>query len=93
MNQESFTYVKLDIYLQQLTKAELAKPIAERRDVPTMTQIAEGIGVNKNTISRMVRGKTKSMNLDTCTKIIDELRRYGFETQLTDVIDYQPATR
>ena len=57
-------YVQLDAYLRRLRAIEGRKPENKRRNVPTMTQLAEVAGISRNSLSRISRGYTKSLNLE-----------------------------
>ena len=84
-----YMYFNLKGYLAQLDSAEKARPEAERRDVPTLTDLARAAGVHKVTMTKLVHGKIRSLNFDIGTAIIREMRRRGFDTQPGDLFGYQ----
>lgn len=81
-------FFNLKSYLSELEAAERAKPEDERRDVPTLTDLANAAGVHKVTMSKLVQGRIHSLNFDIGAAIIAELRRRGFDTQPGDLLGY-----
>lgn len=86
--QEGVLYVKLGPYLETLENEERLRPEAMRREVPTMKELAQAAGITPVSLSRLVRGKIKSLNFDTGAAIIAELRRRGFDTDVDDILAY-----
>lgn len=84
-------YIRLKPYLEELAIKETARPEVERREVPTMEEIARAVGYNPVSMSRLVTGKIKSLNLELGAAIIDEVRRRGFAMEVTDLVGYDPA--
>lgn len=84
-------YIRLKSYLDELAAAEEAKPEAQRRQVPTMKEIAEAVDYNPVSMSRLATGKIRSLNLELASKIIDEVRRWGFPMETTDLVVYRPS--
>ena len=83
-------YVQLDAYLRRLRAIEGRKPKNKRRNVPTMTQLAEVAGVSRNSLSRISRGYTKSLNLEIAGAILSEMWRRGFEMEPNDLLNFEP---
>lgn len=83
-------YIRLKSYLDELAAVEEAKPEGQRRPVPTMKEIAEAVDYNPVSMSRLATGKIRSLNLDLASKIIDEVRRWGFQMEITDLVAYRP---
>jgi hypothetical protein len=79
-------------YMNRIEAAERAKPPGERRYVPTMGEIAEAIGINQVTLSKLMSGKIRALNLDTGGKIMQTMRRYGFDMAETDLIAFVPES-
>ena len=77
-------------YLDQLQKNEQSKLPGERRYVPTLREIAKEIGINEVTLSKLLSGKIRSLNLDTGGKIIQTMHRFGFDMAETDLIVFTP---
>lgn len=78
-------------YLTQIEKAERAKPPGERRYIPTLGEIATSIGINQVTLSKLMSGKIRALNLDTGGKIMQTMRQYGFEMTERDLVAYTPG--
>ena len=85
-------YIRLKPYLEELELKEEAKPETLRRPTPTMKDIAEAVGYNPVSMSRLATGKIRSLNFDLGAAIIEEVRRWGFPMEVTDLITYQPIT-
>ena len=83
-------YVQLDAYLRRLRAIEGRKPENKRRNVPTMTELAEVAGVSRNSLSRIVRGRTKSLNLEIAGAIMTEMWRRGFLVEPNDLLSFEP---
>jgi DNA-binding Xre family transcriptional regulator len=92
---EGVMYIQLGAYLSKLENEERGLPEGKRRPVPTMRELAAAAGINPVTLSRLERGKIKSLNLEIGAAILDELNRRGFDTTPNDIIAYrrQGATR
>ncbi len=83
---EGFVYVQLDAYLHRLRAIEGRKPKNKRRLVPTMTELADTIGVARITLWRLAQGRTKSFNLDVASAILSEMWKRGFDTEIGDLL-------
>ena len=81
-------FFNLKGYLAELEAAEAAKPEGERRDVPTLTDLARAAGVHKVTMSKLVQGRIRSLSFDIGGAIVAELRQRGFDTQPGDLLGY-----
>lgn len=88
-NKDGIMYVTLSSYLRRLRAIERRKPEEERRAVPSMKKLAHAVGVHPSLISRMVYGHTRSLNIDVCASIISEMRRRGFQTEITDILKFE----
>lgn len=88
-NNGGIMYIRLKPYLEELTLKEAAKPKDKRRPVPTMEEIAKAVGYNPVSMSRLVTGRIKSLNLELGAAIIDEVRAWGFPMQVNDLIGYE----
>jgi len=89
---KGMVYFKFDLYLQRMRALELRKPEPLRRYVPTMKELAEAIGVNRNSLSRIVRGRTKSLNFDIAGAIMTEMWERGFQTEIGDLLKFEPPS-
>ncbi len=83
-------YIALRPYLKSLDEAEKAKPVEERRRVPSIEELAHEIGIHRVTFRNIANGNIKQLNLELGGKIISTMRRFGFPMQETDLIRYQP---
>lgn len=80
--------VTLKSYLERLAEAEFIKPLPLRKKVPTISQLANSIGVHQTTLNRIANNETRKVDLDVVDKVITELRELGFETSLSDIMAY-----
>jgi len=83
-------HISFKSYLTGLQSAEELKPVEQRREVPTVKDLAQVAGVHEVTLHNIVNGKVKQLNLETMQKVLDEMWRYGFEPRITDFIRYEP---
>lgn len=86
-------YINLGPYLEKLETLERTKPEGQRRDVPTMRELARAAGVNPVSLSRLVTGKVQSLNLAIGAAILDELNKRGFSAGPADILGYQAPER
>jgi DNA-binding Xre family transcriptional regulator len=82
-------YIQLGAYLSRLESEERGIPEGKRRQVPTMRELAAAVGINPATLSKLERGKIKSLNFEIGAAILDELNRRGFDTTPNDIIAYR----
>lgn len=78
-------------YLDRLRVAERAKPLAERRHVPTLRDLADEIGVDVTWLSRVVNNNTPNIGRRLCGNLIAAMRRAGFAMELSDLLRYREA--
>lgn len=71
-------------YLDRLAAAEGQKHPHRRRDVPTISALADAAGVSRTTIYNLPH--VGAVNLAILDAILKELQRRGFETTLTDLL-------
>jgi len=83
--------ITLKEYLARIERLERAKPVEMRRKAPTMTAIARESGVSFVTINRLANGRSKHLNLQTGSKIIEGVRRLGFQMNSEDLITFSPS--
>jgi DNA-binding Xre family transcriptional regulator len=84
-------FINLDAYLSQLKAVESTKPKGERRHIPSLSELAESIGMHQTSLSRLANNKVEQLNLETGDKIITEMRRRGFQMTVEDLIAYIPS--
>lgn len=82
-------YVVLNEYLSRLSSIEARKPKGERRHVPSLTELAESVGIHRTILSRVANNRQLNLNLDVGSKIISEMRRRGFQMDTTDLVIYR----
>lgn len=80
--------VNLGSYLKELKAIEYFLPENKRLNVPTLAELSEVVGSNKNTMSRLSTGSATTINVALAAAIIREMRHRGFPMQMTDLIDY-----
>lgn len=80
--------VVIDSYLAKLRALENDKPFEQRRAVPTQTELAETVGMTQSGLSKIFNNRVDAVSRDTLSKILAELRRRGFDTQVSDVLVY-----
>ncbi len=85
MSQEIIN-VQLGYYLKRLRAFERRKPANAQRDVPTVSELADIIGVNPNRLFRLIHGHTRSLNFDMAADIMVEMWKRGFDTEITDIL-------
>ena len=81
-------FVSFGPYLKKLDAIERAKPESERRSIPSLRELADATNSNRSTLSRLYRGDIVTFNIRLAGAIIREMRRRGFDMQITDLIDY-----
>ncbi len=86
-------YVTLKGYLAGLKDLEKLRAEGEQRDVPSLTDLARAAGIHPMTISRWVGGGIQATNHETIAAIIAEMRRRGFNTEVSDILAYQPPEK
>lgn len=88
-NEDGIMYVTLSSYLRGLRAEESRKSEEERLNVPTMKTLAQVAGIKPSSLSSIVNGHTRSFNFDACASIITEMRRRGFNTEITDIFKFE----
>jgi DNA-binding Xre family transcriptional regulator len=78
-------------YLKKLEAEEAAKPPRDRREVPSVADLAEAAGVSRGAMYNLVNGQVKLVNLDLLSSIINELRQRGFDAYINDLLTTFPA--
>lgn len=75
-------------YIDKLKGQERKKPVHERRPIPTVEEMAKAAGISKTGFIDFAHNRTKGINRDLIDSVITQLRACGYDTQLTDVIQY-----
>lgn len=82
---------KIHCYLEELRKSQDRLPPAQRRIIPSQSDFAEAAGVPRQVISKwLLRGYEAPLNKKYLGTMITLLRANGFDTKITDVIEYVP---
>lgn len=82
--------ITFNSYLNKLRSIESAKPEGERKEIPTVRQIALSTGLSTSTANRLMNAHTTSLSLPKVALILDDMRGRGFNTQITDFLTYIP---
>lgn len=82
-------YIVLKEYLTRLSTTESKIPVEKQRQVPSLAELADAVGVHRVTLSHLVNNKTDSLNLELGAKIIEEMTRRGFPMTEADLIVYR----
>jgi hypothetical protein len=77
-------------YLEKIKREEKAKPVHQRRPIPTITEMAAASGISRAAFTDFSYDRTMSINRQVVDSIIDQLRACGFDTDLTDILRYIP---
>lgn len=75
-------------YLKRLETEEKAKPLAERRRVPTIEEIAKELDIHPVTLRNIANGNIKKLDLETAGKTITLMRHLGFPMRDTDFVQF-----
>lgn len=84
-------YINLKSYLTNLEAIESTRPTGDRRDVPSLSELARCIDMHQVQINRIANNQVKQLSLETGDKIITEMRRRGFDMQVQDLVAYREA--
>ena len=57
--------------------------------MPTLTELAEVVGMHRTPFYRIGNNQVSKLDLDTLAAIIAELRRRGFATDIVDMLVYR----
>lgn len=87
---EGDLFITFGAYLGSLKAQQGLLPPAERQHVPTIRELARSIGIHEVTLTNISNGRIKQLDLQKTRLILDEMRRRGFATELTDFIKYVP---
>ena len=77
-------------YLKGLEAAEKAKPLGQRRYVPSIEELAPEVKLHPVTLRNIANGNIKKLDLATAGKLITIMRRLGFAITETNVVRYIP---
>lgn len=89
---EGDLFITFGAYLDSLKAQQGLLPPAERQHVPTIRELARSIGIHEVTLTNISNGRIKQLDLQKTRLILDEMRRRGFATELSDFIKYIPPS-
>ena len=75
----------IDAFLTRLEAEKKANP-SDKRDVPSIPELAKAAGVSRGAMYNLVTGRVKHVNIELLTAVANELRRRGFEVQVDDLL-------
>ena len=75
-------------YLKRLEAEEKAKPLAERRRIPTIEEIAKELDIHPVTLRNIANNNIKKLDLETAGKAITLMRHLGFPMRDTDFVQF-----
>lgn len=75
-------------YLRRLEQEEKQKPLAERRRVPTIEELAVELELHPVTLRNIANNNIKKLDLETAGKAITLMRRLGFPMRDTDFVRF-----
>ncbi|MCG3208612.1 MAG: hypothetical protein FOGNACKC_02223 [Anaerolineae bacterium] len=75
-------------HFDTIAKAESQKPEAQRRSIPSQTEFARAAGVTRQAFHKWLKNPT--LNESYLDAIITKMRAYGFDTNITDLVRYEP---
>jgi DNA-binding Xre family transcriptional regulator len=81
--------VNLKSYLTDLERDENIKSQEQRREIPTLAELADIVGMHRISFYRIANNQVKKLDLKTADKIISEMRRRGFSMQISDLLVYR----
>jgi hypothetical protein len=84
--------VSLNEHLDALRVAENQKPLNQRREVPTVADLARATGINRASLYNWAGNKYESTRHDMAAAVINELHRLGFPASLSDILQEHPAS-
>lgn len=82
--------VNLKSYLADLERNETARPEKERRQIPTLAELADVVGMHRISFYRIANNQIGKLDLEIADKVIAEMQRRGFPMQINDFLIYIP---
>lgn len=87
---EGSLFITFSAYLDELKAQEKQKPPGQRRDVPTIKDLAQAVGVHQVTLTNIASDNIDRLSLKVARAVLDEMWHRGFRPQLTDFMRYIP---
>lgn len=88
LSKGGYLAISFKSYLAALKAKERAKPVSERRDVPTANQVGQLAGLSQSATSRLTSGNVKNLPVDRVCAILNVMNNLGFEAKITDFFTY-----
>ncbi len=86
-------YINLKSYLSTLEAIESTKPESQKKHIPSLSELADSLGMHKTSIIRLANNKVSQLSLETGDRIITEMRQRGFPMEIGNLLVYQEPTR
>ena len=83
--------VTLKEHLNDLRSAEGHKPPNQRREIPSISELANDAGVNRATLYNIAGNYVQSVNLKVLAAVMLALRERGFPTEVKDLLKEFPV--
>lgn len=74
-------YISLGSYLKKLKD--------EGKEPPSITALAEDIGLHKGSLNRIANNHVKQLRIETADLVIKAMRARGFNTGVADIIKFK----
>lgn len=84
--------VSINEHLDRLRVAEQSKPLNQRREVPSLADLARISNVPRATLYNLAGRKYESVRLDHLADIINVLREQGFSVTVADLLAEHPIS-
>lgn len=92
-------YITFNSYLDRLRAEEGAKPPAQRRQVPTIRELARlirernKVELHEATLMNLINDNRPLLNKETARMLLNEMWYLGFEPTESDFIKYVPPQK
>lgn len=84
--------ITLKEHLAKLEAAEALNPPGQRRSVPSLSELAEAVGITRQGMYNIAGGNIKMINLEILSELINEFRRRGFSADVSDLLTAYPES-
>lgn len=91
-NEPVAVIITLKEHLAQLEAEESRRPPRDRRQVPTLSELAEAVSISRQGMYNFASGDVRLVNRELLAAIINELRAKGFPTDVSDLLKAYPAS-
>lgn len=73
--------------LERLTAQEMIKPKEQRREVPSVPELAKAAGLAPKNMRRILNNGTEAINRRAIATVVRELRARGFRVHFDDIFE------